>query len=73
MLSHSKCCYARAFPQCISVRAFGKLFLETVRSAISAAVHNPDKFSVFCRISVLSGNPDIHNPYKTSREHMCPD
>ena len=37
---------------------------------ISAAVHNPDKFSVFCRISVLSGNPVIHNPYKNYREQM---
>ena len=34
VLSHSKCGYARTFPQCISVRAFGKLFLETARSAI---------------------------------------
>ena len=38
MLSHNKCCYARTFPQCISVRAFGKLFLETARSAIKLFV-----------------------------------
>ena len=50
MLSHSKHRYLismivnvvmqASFPQCISVRAFGKLFLETARSVIKTIIIN---------------------------------
>ena len=38
---------------------------------ISAAVDNPDKFSLIFRKAVLSGNPAIRNPYKNSRKQIC--
>ena len=46
--------------------------VNTVKS-VNPDIRIPDKCSVFCRISVLSGNPDVHNPYKNPREQMCPD
>ena len=58
MLSHSKCCYARTFPQSISVRAFGKLFLETSRSAIRWDEYE-DKLLIDVEDYVNDSNGDI--------------